>query len=181
MMSARVVATAIVMLAIGAPAWAAGRGDLEIFQDVSRQVLRYPQFTVFDSINAQVEEGVVTLSGQVTMPFKREDLARRVAKVKGVHDVRNEVTVLPVSLFDDELRVRIARAIYRNSNFWSYGAMANPPLHIIVEGGRVTLEGVVNSNIDRILARSLASGFGAFSVTNNLKTDAEVEADLDRL
>lgn len=180
-MSARVVVTAIVMLTIGAPVWAADRGDLEIFQDVSRQVLRYPQFTVFDSINAQVEEGVVTLSGQVTMPFKREDLARRVAKVKGVHDVRNEVTVLPVSLFDDELRVRIARAIYRNSNFWSYGAMVNPPLHIIVEGGRVTLKGVVNSNIDRILARSLASGFGAFSVTNNLKTDAEVEADLDRL
>ena len=45
-MSARVVVTAIVMLTIGAPVWAAGRGDLEIFQDVSRQVLRYPQFTV---------------------------------------------------------------------------------------------------------------------------------------
>ena len=59
--------------------------------------------------------------------------------------------------------------------------MVNPPLHIIVEGGRVTLDGVVNSNIDRMLARSIASGHGAFSVTNNLKTDAEVEAELETL
>jgi hyperosmotically inducible protein len=180
-MVAKIVATAIVMLAMSAPAWAAAQENLAIFQDVSRQVLRYPQFTIFDSIHAQVDEGVVTLSGKVTMPFKREDLARRVAKVEGVRDVRNEVTVLPVSLFDDELRLGIARAIYGHSNFWTYGAMVNPPIHIIVESGRVTLEGVVNSNIDRMLARSIASSFNAFSVTNNLKTDAEVKADLERL
>jgi len=180
-MFARVVATAIVMLAMSAPAWAVEREDLAIFQDVSRQVLRYPQFTIFDSIQAQVDEGVVTLTGKVTMPYKREDIARRVANVEGVRQVNNEVTVLPVSMFDDELRLRIARAIYGNSNFWTYGAMVNPPIHIVVENGRVTLEGVVNSNIDRMLARSIASSFNAFSVTNNLKTDAEVEADLERL
>ena len=180
-MFTRILATAIVALAMSAPAWAAGRADLEVFRDVSRQVLRYPHFTIFDSIEAQVDEGVVTLSGKVTMPFKREDIARRVAKVEGVHDVRNEVTVLPVSLFDDDLRLGIARAIYGNSNFWTYGAMVNPPIHIIVEGGRVTLEGVVNSNIDRMLARSIASSFNAFSVTNNLKTDAEMERVLEQL
>ena len=59
--------------------------------------------------------------------------------------------------------------------------MLNPPVHIIVENSHVTLEGVVNNNIDRLLARSIASSFGAFSVTNNLKTDAEVETDLERL
>jgi hyperosmotically inducible protein len=144
-------------------------------------VLRYPQFTIFDSISAQVDKGVVTLSGKVTMPFKRDDIERRIAKIEGVRGLQNEVTVLPVSLFDDELRFRIARAIYGHSSFWSYGAMVNPPVHIIVEGGRVTLEGVVNSNIDRMLARSIASGHGAFSVTNNLKTDAEVEAELETL
>ena len=180
-MCARVVATFIVTLAMSAPAWAANREDLAIFQDVSRQVLRYPRFTIFDSIYAQVDKGVVTLSGKVTMPFKRDDIERRIAKIDGVHGVKNDVAVLPVSLFDDELRFRIARAIYGHSNFWGYGAMVNPPVHIIVEGGRVTLEGVVNNNIDRMLARSIASGHGAFSVTNNLKTDAEVEAELEAL
>ena len=52
--------------------------------------------------------------------------------------------------------------------------MANPPIHIIVDRGHVTLTGVVNSNMDRMLARSLAAQFGAFSVINDLKTDAEV-------
>ena len=177
----RILATVVVMFAMTAPAWAAQRENLAIFRDVSRQVLQYPRFTIFDSVHAQVHEGVVTLSGRVTMPFKRDDIARRVADIEGIQQVRNEVTVLPVSLFDDELRLRIARAIYGNSNFWRYGAMVNPPVHIIVENNRVTLEGVVNSNIDRLLARSIASSFGAFSVTNNLKTDAEVEADLERL
>ena len=180
-MFTKTLATAIVMLAMSGTALAADQGNLQVFQDVSKQVLRYSQFTIFDSVQAQVDAGVVTLTGRVTMPYKREDIARRVAKVEGVHTVRNEVTVLPVSLFDDDLRVRIARAIYGHSNFWMYGAMVNPPIHIVVEHGRVTLEGVVNSNIDRLLARALASSSQAFSVTNNLKTDAEVEADLERL
>ena len=180
-MFARVAATVIVLSAMSLPAWAAQREDLQIFNDLSRQVLRYSQFTIFDSINAQVDDGVVTLSGRVTMPYKRDDIAERIARVAGVRQVNNEIAVLPVSQFDDELRLRIARAIYGNSNFWTYGAMVNPPIHIIVENGRVTLEGVVNSNVDRMLARSIASSFGAFSVTNNLKTDAEAAKELERL
>jgi len=180
-MFTRYVATVIVMLAMGAPAWAQGREDLQIFKDISRQVLQYPNFTIFDSVAAQVEDGVVVLTGKVTMPFKVEDIEERVARVNGVRQVQNNVTVLPVSGYDDDLRFRISRSIYGNSNFWTYGAMINPPIHIIVENGRVTLEGVVNSNIDRLLARSLASSFGAFSITNNLKTDAEVVKELETL
>jgi hyperosmotically inducible protein len=87
--------------------------------------------------------------------------------------------VLPVSQFDNDLRQRIARSIYGHSNFWRYASMANPPIHIIVEHGRVTLTGVVGSNVDRMLARALASQFGAFSVTVQLRTDAETrEAEL---
>ena len=178
----RILATVIVILAMGAPAWAqAPRENLQIFRDVSKQVLQYPRFTIFDSVNATVREGVVTLSGRVTMPFKSKDIEQRVAGIEGVTAVRNDVTVLPVSQFDDELRFRIARTIYGNANFWGYGAMRNPPVHIIVENGHVTLEGVVNSHIDRLLARSMASTFGTFSVTNNLKTNAEVKADLEHL
>ena len=180
-MFARFVAVIVVMFAMNAPAWAAEKEDLQIFHELSRQVLRYPQFTIFDSVHAQVEDGVVTLSGKVTMPYKRNDIARRISRVSGVKEVRNELTVLPVSQFDDELRLRIARAIYGNENFWAYGSMVNPPIHIVVENGRVTLEGVVNSNVDRMLARSIASSFGAFSITNNLKTDAEMTQAMERL
>jgi osmotically-inducible protein OsmY len=95
--------------------------------------------------------------------------------------VRDEITVLPVSQFDDRLRYRIARAIYGNPNFWNYAIMADPPVHIVVEHSRVTLTGVVQSDVERMLARSIAgSQFGVMSVVNNLKTDAEARDALEK-
>jgi hyperosmotically inducible periplasmic protein len=159
--------------------WAAPRGtaerkDLQVAKDIATSVQRYAQFTIFDDVSARVNDGVVTLTGKVTMPYKRDDIAKRVAKIDGVRSVRDDIAVLPVSTFDDQLRYQIARKIYGNSNFWNYAIMPNPPIHIVVERGRVTLTGVVNSDADRMLARSLASFSGALSVTSELKTDAEV-------
>jgi hyperosmotically inducible protein len=150
------------------------RKDFQIAKDIAKAVQRYTQFTVFDDVGANVKDGAVTLTGKVTMPYKRDDIEKRIAKLDGVRSVNDQISVLPVSQFDDELRYRIARSIYNNSNFWNYAIMPNPPIHIVVEHGRVTLTGVVQSNVDRMLARSLATQFGALSVTNDLKTDAEV-------
>lgn len=157
------------------------RKDLQVFQGVARQVQQYVNFTVFDSVDAAVQDGVVTLTGKVTMPFKVQDLTRRVARVDGVRKVENQLQVLPVSRFDDELRLRIARAIYGNPSFWHYASMANPPIHIVVDKGRVALEGTVNSHVERMLAQSLAIGFGEFSVHNGLKTDAERQVELEQI
>jgi len=156
------------------------RKDFQVLKDVAISVDRYSRFTVFDDISASVKDGVVTLTGKVTMPYKKDEIAARVAKVDGVRSVDDKIAVLPVSLFDDELRIRIARSIYGHSNFWNYAIMPNPPIHIVVEHGRVTLTGVVQSDVDRMLARSLATQFGALSVTNELKTDAEVQTTLEK-
>src|SRR5256885_6777446 len=94
------------------------RKDLQVFNDISKAVTRYTHFTVFDNVDASVKNGVVTLTGQVTMPFKKDDIEKRVAKVDGVKQVNDRIIVLPVSQFDDQLRYRIARAIYSNPNFW---------------------------------------------------------------
>jgi hyperosmotically inducible protein len=161
-------------LASAAPVGDGDRKDFQVAKDIARTVQRYSQFTIFDDVNANVKDGVVTLTGKVTMPYKRDDIEKRIAKLDGVRSVSDQISVLPVSQFDDELRYRIARSIYNNSNFWSYAIMPNPPIHIVVEHGRVTLTGVVQSEVDRMLARSLATQFGALSVTNALKTDAEV-------
>jgi hyperosmotically inducible periplasmic protein len=175
-----VLATAMVLL----PALLfaqAERKDFQVAQDVSTQVLRYTRFTVFDDVNIAADHGVVTLSGRVTMPYKADDLARIAGRVAGVTQVKNEIKVLPVSPFDDDLRYRIARAIYGNPAFWQYAAMANPPIHIVVENGHVTLTGVVNNNVERMMAQSIASSSVAFSVSNKLRTDAEAKADLEKL
>jgi osmotically-inducible protein OsmY len=157
------------------------RKDLQVFNDISKAVSHYAHFTVFDNVDASVKNGVVTLTGQVTMPFKRDDIERRVAKVDGVKQLNDRITVLPVSQFDDQLRYRIARAIYSNPNFWNYAIGPNQPIHIVVERSRVTLEGVVMNDVDRAIARSIAtSQFGVMSVTNHLKTDAEAHDALEK-
>jgi len=174
---------ALALALVAAPSFAdvPTRKSLQVLNDVAAQVRQYTRFTIFDDVNVSVDNGMVTLTGRVTMPFKKDDLEARVATVDGVVQVKNDLGVLPVSPYDDELRFRIARAIYRNPSFWNYAAMANPPIHIVVENGRVTLTGTVNNNVERMLARSLAMTFGAFSITNNLKTDAEVQAMLEHV
>jgi hyperosmotically inducible protein len=157
------------------------RKTLQIVNDITSKVRQYPRFTIFDDVNVRIENGVAVLTGAVTMGFKREDLGKIVATVPGVTSVDNQLTILPTSPFDDELRHRIARAIYGNANFWNYAAMPNPPIHIVVVNGHVTLTGVVQNNVDRMLARSLATNFGAFDVKNELKTDAEMKELLEKI
>jgi osmotically-inducible protein OsmY len=155
------------------------RKNLQVFNDVAATINRYTQFTIFDNVDVEVNDGMVTLTGDVTMPHKREDIERRVAKVDGVREVRNQINVLPASLSDDQLRFRIARAIYGNPQFWNYAIGPNPPIHIIVDRGHVTLTGVVYNNTDRVIARSLAYQFPALSVVNELKTSTEMRDSLE--
>ncbi len=177
----KLAAAVVALVILAAPAFAAtpDRKDFQIFKDVSRTVESYVWFTLFDDVSAGVDQGVVTLTGKVMMPFKRTDIEKRVTKVAGVTKVVNKIDVLPVSIFDDELRLQIARRIYRNSAFWQYASMVNPPIHIVVENGRVRLTGVVSSNVEKLLARSLASSSNAFSVKSELMTDAEARAALE--
>lgn len=143
---------------------------------VARAVTTYERFTIFDDVTLEVEGRALTLRGKVTMPFKRDEIGRRALAAAPGYAVSNEIEVLPASIHDDTLRQKISRAIYGSPAFWRQAAMPNPPIHIIVERGRVTLTGVVSSEVDRALARSLATGHGELSLTSALVTDAEAEA-----
>src|SRR5207244_3089546 len=176
------VVLAFLLSAAAASASTVERKDLQVFNDISKSVNRYTHFTIFDDVSATVKDGVVTLDGHVTMPYKRSDIEERVAKVDGVVKVRDQIAVLPVSMFDDQLRLRLARAIYRSPGFWMYGVGANPSIHIVVEHGHVTLTGVVNNASDRQVAGVIASTqFGVMSLKNELKTNAEVKDALEKL
>lgn len=147
------------------------RGDkteAQLIRNIQKQVLEYPHYTVFDSVKMRVDSGTVTLLGKVTMPYKAEELEKRVATIPGVLKIDNQITVLPASKSDDELRVGIANAIYSHSAFDRYAGLPNPPVHVIVERGRVTLEGYVDTLADRLAALSIARSFGSFQVTDEL-------------
>jgi osmotically-inducible protein OsmY len=151
-----------------------GESDERIAEEVAARLQRYVFFTIFDDADVEVHSGVVTLKGRVTMPYKAEAFADLAAHVRGVQDVRNEVRTLPVSLFDDQLRYAVAREIYGDSLFSRYAIDTNPPVHIIVEHGNVTLTGVVSSEVERRKAEAIArSTFSVMSVTNKLRIEGE--------
>jgi osmotically-inducible protein OsmY len=169
--SGRELTAAIVVAALlSAVAEAGQKTDTEILRDVFQNIHQAAIFTIFDNVDAAVTNGVVTITGVVTMPHKRSDIEKRLSGISGVRKVVNEVRVLPVSRSDDELRYKVARAIYRHPSFWSYAAMLNPPIRIVVEHGQVTLRGVVASEMERVLARSLAASLTAGQVRNELVT-----------
>jgi osmotically-inducible protein OsmY len=173
-MNARILAALALLLWLPVTAAAQNPPDARLHDAIARSLQSYARLTIFDEVSAHVENGVVTLSGKVTMPFKKTEIGRRLADVAGVQEIRNEITVLPVSIEDDELRRRVARAIYGNSAFYRYAAMPRPPIHIIVENGDVTLTGTVPTDVERALARSLAAGKGERSVTCALRTESEL-------
>jgi osmotically-inducible protein OsmY len=151
---------------------ARAESDASIAEEAAENVRRYVFFTIFDDIDLSVDDGVVVLNGKVTMPYKKEAFGDLAARVNGVQEVKNNIQTLSVSSFDDQLRYAIARNIYGEPIFWHLAIQGNPPIHIVVEHGNVTLTGVVNSDVERRVAEVAArSTFGVFSVQNKLRLE----------
>jgi len=141
---------------------------------VRKELVTLPYYGVFDNLEYKVEGDTVTLYGQVVKPTTRKDAERRVAKIEGVDHVINNIEVLPPSRFDDSIRARTYRAVFRSGGLYRYAMGANPSIHIVVKNGRVALEGVVSNRMDSQLAYMAATGVpGVFSVTNNLKVGSQ--------
>ncbi len=139
-------------------------------KEVRHVLLLLPYYSVFDNLAFKVDGDRVTLLGQVVRPSTKSEAAAAVKKIEGVASVDNQIEVLPASPMDDRLRRAVYRAIYSNAMLERYALQSVPPIHIIVKGGRVTLEGVVDSEADKNVAYIMASGVaGVFSVTNNLR------------
>jgi len=132
----------------------------ELEKSVRHEIVMYPKLTLWDDVRFRISDGNVELSGAVNQPYKRDELQRIVQHVPGVKSVTNDVKVLPLSSFDDELRIRVARAIYYDPVLSRYAWGAVPSIHVIVENGKVTLRGSVQSDMDKNVAGIRASGAG---------------------
>jgi hyperosmotically inducible protein len=178
-----VVLASIIAIAIsGATAAANTTGEKEtggqqVSKKVRRELVTLPYYGVFDNLAYKVEGTTVTLYGQVVRPSTSHDAARRVAKIAGVERVVNHIEVLPLSNFDDAVRLGTYRAVFGTGSLYRYAMGTNPSIHIVVNRGQVTLEGVVSSRMDSQLAYMAARSVpGAFSVTNNLVVEGERRA-----
>jgi hyperosmotically inducible protein len=159
-----------------APQPAKGRSDAKyeawLKNEVRHQLVLLPYYSVFDNLEYKIEGDRVVLLGQVVRPVLKSDAEAAVKKIEGVASVDNRIEVLPLSPNDARIRRREFRAIYSDTVLSRYGIQAVPPIHIIVKGGHVTLEGVVASEADKNVDNIRANGVsGVFSVTNNLRVE----------
>jgi hyperosmotically inducible protein len=127
---------------------------------VAHQIVMYPYYSVWDAVDFRIDDGHVALSGVVNQPFQKSDIEGLVARIPGVISVSSEIRVLPLSPFDDQLRLRVARAIFSDPALSRYALLAQPPIHILVDNGHVTLVGVVHTQMEKAIAGARASGAG---------------------
>jgi hyperosmotically inducible protein len=136
---------------------------------VRHELVMLPYYSVFDDLQFTVDNGTVTLAGDVTRPVLKSDAANVVKRIPGVTNVVNNIKVLPLSPFDNRIRVATYRSVFGYASLYRYAMGANPSIHIIVENGHVTLKGVVDNQGDKNLAYIRVNGVqGVFSVTNEL-------------
>lgn len=150
----------------------AGMSGDRLMHEVRHELVMLPYYGVFDNLEYRVDGNAVTLMGQVTRPTLKSDAENVVKNIEGVERVVNNIEVLPLSPNDDRIRMAVYRAVYGQTALNRYALNAVPPIHIIVNNGNVTLEGVVANETDKNLANVAASGVaGVFSVKNNLRVE----------
>jgi hyperosmotically inducible protein len=141
--------------------------------ELKHELLRLARYDVFDWLTFELlDEGGVRLGGAVRNAFLKDQAERVAKRVEGVETVVNEIEILPPSSSDDRTRLQVYRALFFDTPLERYAIGADNPIHIVVKNGRVTLEGIVASEMDRTLA-----GFKArevpfvFAVENRLAID----------
>lgn len=162
-------------LTINAQNFSDTRSAASIEQQVFKKILRLPYYEVFDNIKYSVNGGTVTLFGKVRNATNRKSAARAVEKISGVTNVVNNIEVLPVGSFDESIRRNLYRTLANRGGLYRYLNTVNPSVRLIVDRGRITLEGYVANrgdyNLMNILANSVPLTFG---VTNNLVIEKQL-------
>ncbi len=150
--------------------------DAELEQKLAKK-LRYVRVSydsAFDYFALGVKDGVVTVEGQDRTDLGRDEALADVANMPGVKDVIDNVSIEPVSQFDDGLRLRAIRTIYGDSVLSKYALDPGRPIRIIVDNGHLTLYGSVDNKMDKEIAGLRANSlFGAFTVDNKLQVEGK--------
>ena len=163
-----------VIFATGIYAQQINTPQTQLEQKVFKEIITLPYYGVFDNIKFSTNGNSVTLSGSVMQPTTKESAENVVKDIEGVTNVINNIEVLPLSRFDDTIRYRTWRSISSKGSLYRYLIGANPSIKIIVNDGRGSLEGFVNSKGDSDLAYIAAREVpGTFAVENNLQVIKE--------
>jgi osmotically-inducible protein OsmY len=165
---------AVAALSAASFAYASGPAPVpkSLEEKVRHELNMLPYYGVFDDISFRVDGDRVTLLGEVWQTVLKLQTESAIKHIEGVGQVDDQIEVLPLSNFDDQIRFSAYRAIYGFGPLSRYRLGTHPAIHIVVKNGNVTLTGVVANTMDREMAYVRANGVhGAFSVTNELRVE----------
>jgi osmotically-inducible protein OsmY len=163
------------------------RNDSDIKKRILRE-LKWDSRIPWASINVEVIDGVVTLSGAVSSYAQKIAAQEATHRVAGVLDVANDIHVKPGNGFA-RTDTEIATAV-RNALEWD-ALVPNELIHSTVSDGWVTLEGEVDYSRERNDAeraiKRLAGVVGVFNMitirkqpVNKKQLREEIEFALER-
>jgi hyperosmotically inducible protein len=150
---------------------------MDVTQQIRHEIATLPYTGIWDWIEAELRpDGTVVLRGDVTKPSVKSDLESRMRSLETVTNVIDDIRVLPLSQFDNQIRLGVYRSLFNwNSALSRYALGANPSIHIIVDNGRVTLKGIVSNAMDKQIAGIDANKvFGVFAVDNELQVESKL-------
>ncbi|OGF59736.1 MAG: hypothetical protein A2Y62_05120 [Candidatus Fischerbacteria bacterium RBG_13_37_8] len=146
------------------------RNDTDIEREIFNKIKSKLVDGYFDDVSFKVSNGVVQLFGKISRIGLIKKIMDDVIWIPGVRHVENTMTMLPVSQQDDSIRRQILQKMRNDMRVSHYFAGSFPNIIIIVEGGKVTLKGYVNSNVDKVILEQIAkSTFNVLSVINMLE------------
>jgi len=131
---------------------ATGQNDSQIQADITKQLSN----SRFSGVKASVENGVITLSGDVGVYQTKEDADKKAHRVKNVIAVRNQIEVGGKEVSDQELGQALARK--PSYDRVGYGNVFNA-IKLSVQNGVVTLSGSARTPTDKDSAVSLVSNY----------------------
>lgn len=142
------------------------RSDTEIAL-AAEQALKWHSAVPPEKVLLSVDNGWVTLRGQVDWEFQREAAAKAIRPLTGVVGLSNMIELAPRSAVKTEMVEQITRAMKRHA------ADEADQLQIDVDASTVTLRGTVHSWAERsAVAGACWSAAGVGRVVNELRVAA---------
>ena len=140
------------------------KADAHIAEQISRLLTWYSSLRNMD-VRAEVDDGHVTLIGEVDFLYQKSLAAERVAELEAVVSVSNRITIRERHAIDqNEVKRQITAALHRHAAVEASG------IQISVADGKVILEGIVDGCRERDqIAEAVRTTHGVRDVIDNLK------------